>query len=71
MTDRHDVERCELQARAEAIQSQLALVRRIDAECVADEVRELEVWLNERLDLLEMEMGSLEFGNIPLPQDDG
>jgi hypothetical protein len=71
MTDRHDVERYELQARAEAIQRQLALVRRIDADCVADDVRELEVWLTERLDLLEMEMGSLEFGSIPLPQDGG
>jgi hypothetical protein len=70
MTDRHEVERCELQARAEAIQRQLSLVRRIDADCVADDVRELEVWLIERLDLLEMEMGNIEFGSIPLPQDD-
>jgi hypothetical protein len=69
MPQEHDAELCELQARAEAIQRQLALVRRIDPETATDDVRELEVWLTERLDQLEMDMVSLEFGDVPLPQD--
>ncbi len=69
MTDPHDAERCELQAHAEAIQQQLVLIRRVNPETVGIDLRELEVWLTERLDHLEMQIGGLEFGDLVLPGD--
>jgi hypothetical protein len=65
MMDRHDTEVGELQARAEAIQRQLVLVRSIHPDQVSDDIRELEDWLTERLDQLEMKICSLEFGECP------
>jgi hypothetical protein len=65
MMDRHEAEVGELQARAEAIQRQLVLVRSINPDQVSDDIRELEDWLTERLDQLEMEICTLEFGDCP------